>query len=195
MRPAIVALAALVITGCGDNTPPASRKAQKKSVEHVKIVQFYAAQPMIPRGTKGSLCYGVENAVKLQLDPPAEDVYPAVSRCIEISPDKRARKTTYTLTAYGKDGSKETKSAEVTAGAAPPRVYDLWVNAVDVRRGEAVKVCFKVENAQRVKAGPGTLDPAAHCLSHNPSKTTTYKITAFGGDNQIDSGTVTVKVH
>jgi hypothetical protein len=191
---ALFALFALLTLSCGDNAP-ASRKSERKPAERVKIVQFYAAEPMIPKGTKGNLCYGVENAVRLDLDPPAGDVYPAVSRCIEISPGKSGRKTTYTLTAYGKDGSKETKSAEVTAGAAPPRLYDLWVNAIEVGRGEAVKVCFKVENAQRVKASPGTLDPATHCLSDNPSKTTTYKITAFGGDNQIDSGTVTVKVH
>src|SRR6202040_1943173 len=97
--------------------PLASQKTATKSAGHVKIVQFYASEPTIPKGTKGNLCYGVENAVKLELDPPADDAYPAVSRCIEISP---RTKTTYTLTAYGKDGGKETKSAEVNAGAALP---------------------------------------------------------------------------
>jgi hypothetical protein len=64
-----------------------------------------------------------------------------------------------------------------------------------VHPGEAVKVCFKVENVRKVKASPGTLDPATNCVSDNPAKTTTYKITALVGDNQADSGTVTVKVH
>jgi hypothetical protein len=195
MRFVVIIFLALLLFACGDNAPRTPQKAETKPVEHVKIVQFYAAQPMIPKGMKGNLCYGVENAVRLELDPPAAEVYPAVSRCIEVSPDKSKRKTTFTLTAYGKDGSKETKTAEVTAGAAPPRLYDLSVNSVDIHRGEEVKVCFKVENAQRVKASPGTLDPAVNCVSDRPSKTTTYKITAFGGDRQVDSGTVTVKVH
>jgi hypothetical protein len=192
MRLALAVFFSFALFGCGGNAPQAPQIAEKKPVEHVKIVQFYAADPMIPRGAKGNLCYGVENAVKLELDPPADGVYPAMSRCIEISPPRR--KTTYTLTAYGADGGKETKSVDVTAGAPPPRLYDLWVNAIEVHPGEAVKLCFKVENVQKIKVSPGTLDPATNCVSDNPSKTTTYKITALGGDNQVDSGTVTVKV-
>jgi hypothetical protein len=188
-------LFALLISGCGTNERQAPPQAEKKPAEHVKIVLFYPVQKMIPRGARGRLCYGVENAVKLELDPPVDDVYPAVSRCFEISPAKNQRKTTYTLTAYGKDGSKETKSAEVTNGAPAPRLYDLWVNSIEVHRGEAVKVCFKVENAQRVKVSHGALEAGANCLTDNPTRNTTYKVTALGGDNQIDSGTVTVKVH
>ena len=193
MRPSAAAvLLTLATFGCGDKTPQATGVTEKKPVEHVKIVQFYAADRMIPKGAKGNLCYGVENAVKLALDPPADEVYPAVSRCIGISPNKR--KTTYTLTAWGADGAKEMKSVDVTAGAPPPRLYDLWANSIDVHPGEAVKVCFKVENVQKIRVKPGTLDPATNCISDHPSKTTTYKITAFGGDNEMDSGTVTVKV-
>jgi hypothetical protein len=175
-------LLTLATFGCRDKTPQA-----------VKIVQFYAVDRMIPTGTKGKLCYGVENAVKLKLDPPADEVYPAVSRCIEISPNQR--KTTYSLTAWGADGAKQTKSVEVTAGAPPPRLYDLRADSIDVRRGALVKVCFKVENAQKVKATPGKLDARTNCISDKPRKTTTYKITALGGDKEMDSGTVTVKVH
>lgn len=182
MRPAVAVLLTLATFGCGNKTPPA-----------VKIVKFYASDRMVPTGTKGKLCYSVENAVKLELDPPADEVYPAVSRCIEISPHQR--KTTYTLTAWGADGASQTKSVDVTAGAPPPRLYDLRAGSIDVRRGEPVRVCFKVENAQKVRATPGTLDAGENCIADKPSKTTTYKITALGGDNQIDTGTVTVKVH
>ena len=37
--------------------------------------------------------------------------------------------------------------------------------------------------------------PGTNCIADKPSKTTTYKITALGGDNEIDTGTVTIKVH
>ncbi len=146
---------------------------------------------MVPRGLTGKLCYGVENAAKVELNPPVETLWPSMARCFEITPGK---KTAYTLTATGEDGSKDTKTVEVTVGAAPPRLYDLWVNSINVHPGDDVTVCFKLENVKSVKAGPGKLDRTKNCLSDKPKKTTTYKITAYGGDNEIDSGTVTVKV-
>jgi hypothetical protein len=63
-----------------------------------------------------------------------------------------------------------------------------------VKRGRPVKVCFKVANAKSVKAKPGKLDRKTNCLIDYPKKTTTYRITALGGDHEEDSGTVTVSV-
>jgi hypothetical protein len=65
---------------------------------------------------------------------------------------------------------------------------------VSVKRGRAVKVCFKVQNATSVTAQPGKLDRKTNCLIDYPKKTTTYKITAHGGDHEQDTGTVTVSV-
>jgi hypothetical protein len=181
----------LVNFGCGSTTQP--KAAPKPApVEHAKIVQFYPTLATIPKGLTGKICYGVENTKKLELKPPDDDVYPALTRCFDISPKKT---TTYTLTAYGEDGVSDSKSIEVRVGAPPPRLYDLWVNSIDVGKGEEVRVCFKLENVTKVRVGPGKLDAATNCLTDRPSKTTVYKITALGGDNQMDSGTVTVKVH
>jgi hypothetical protein len=188
MRVLLAISVALLAVGCGSEAP---KSAVQKPPAHAKITQFYAPVTVIPKGLKGTLCYGVENASRVELQPAIEDVYPAVSRCIEIAPRTT---TTYTLTAYGEDGGKETKSVEVSPGAAPPRLYDLWVNSIDVRRGEDVKVCFKVENVRSVKVSAGKLENGTNCLDDRPTKTTIYKITALGGDNQVDTGTVTVKV-
>jgi hypothetical protein len=187
MRASIAITVALLAMSCGTESP---RPAENKRPPRVKITQFYG-DSLVPKGLKGNLCYGVENAKKVELTPASDLIYPAVSRCIEIAPETR---TTYTLTAYGEDGSKETKSIEVKAGAAPPRLYDLWANSVDVQRGEMVRICFKLENVRKVKVSPGTLESGTNCLSDKPAKTTTYKITAQGGDNEVDTGTVTVKV-
>jgi hypothetical protein len=86
------------------------------------------------------------------------------------------------------------KTVDVAVGAAPPRVYDLSVNSAEVHPGEQIVVCFKVDNAKSVKAGPGHFDKERNCISDQPKKTTVYKIAALGGDNQIDNGSVTVKV-
>jgi len=183
--------AALFLTACAKSSPTVTATGASKAVEHVKITQFYAAQPMLPKGVRGSLCYGVEHASKLEIAPPVDDVWPSPVRCIEIAPKQ---KTIYTLTAYGEDGSKDTKTAEVTVGAAPPRLYDLSVNSTQVHPGDQVTVCFKVQNVKEVKASPGKFDRSVNCIMDKPRKTTTYKIVAYGGDRQEDSGTVTVKV-
>ena len=188
MRVFLAIFLAFFAANCGSETP---KPAPKKQPGRVKITQFYAPVTLIPKGLKGTLCYGVENASRVELQPAVEQLYPAVARCIEIAPKT---KTTYTLTAYGEDGGKETKSVEVGAGAAPPRLYDLWVNSIEVHSGEDVKVCFKVENVTSVKVSAGKLESGKNCLDDKPQKTTTYKITALGGDNQVDTGTVTVKV-
>jgi hypothetical protein len=192
MRYFVVTLIALMGMGCGSApAPTAASTAPAPKAEPVKITQFYAPDKKIPKGLKGSLCYGVEHASKVELSPAVDDVWPSPTRCFEIAPKES---TKYTLTAYGEDGSKTSQSVDVTVGSAPPRLYDLSVNSTLVNKGDQVVVCFKVENATSVKASPGHLDAQANCVTDKPEKTTSYKIQALGSDRQIDSGTVTVKV-
>ena len=180
MRYRLAIVIAMLCAGCGSTAKTSAR-----------ITEFYAKDKKVPRGVKGNLCYGVEHASKLELTPAVEVLWPVPVRCFEISPQQN---TTYTVTAYGEDGSKDSKSVNVEVGPAPPRIYDLSASSALVRRGEKVVVCFKVSDATSVKAGPGRFDKKVNCIMDNPKKTTTYKITALGKDNQEDSGTVTVKV-
>jgi len=186
----LVSVAAALLAGCGSSAVP-SAPVTKQTVRKPKITQFYASPNAIPKGSKGSLCYGVEGATKLTLDPPVEEVWPALTRCLDIRPDKAVK---YTLTATSDDGQTDVRTLEVGTAAAPPRLYDLWVNALEVGAGEPVKVCFKTENAIDVEATPGRLYKESGCLTDYPKTTTTYRIAAVGGDNQRDRGSVTVRV-
>jgi hypothetical protein len=179
-RTFLVAMLALSLSGC--NSRPATP---------VRITQFRVNPTLIPKGIPGRLCYGVENAVKLELNPAVEDLLPAVERCIDIMPVESA---TWTLTAYGEDGSKVAKSLDVRVGNPAPRVSDLSATPTEIRRGSKVEVCFKVENASKVKVSQGRFDARTNCLTDSPRKTTTYKITALGTNREEDTGTVTVKV-
>lgn len=76
----------------------------------VKILAFYASPPSIHRGEKTLLCYGVGNARKVTLDPPVDDVWPASSRCMEVSPKAT---TTYKITATDENGKSVEQSAEI----------------------------------------------------------------------------------
>src|SRR4026208_1391470 len=62
----------------------------------LKILNFYANPGMVARGQKTLLCYGVVNAKTVRIEPLAERVWPAVSRCLEYT---ALRETAVTLTA------------------------------------------------------------------------------------------------
>jgi len=72
----------------------------------LKIQGFYAENGALARGDKTLLCYGVVHATTVKIDPPVGDVWPSLSRCIEIAPVKTTR---YKLTAGdGKDSVTQT---------------------------------------------------------------------------------------
>jgi hypothetical protein len=70
---------------------------------------FSADSGLLRRGQHTQLCYGVENAQTLKLEPPVAPVKPAYRNCLEIAPTKT---TTYTITAD--DGKGHTKSESLT---------------------------------------------------------------------------------
>ncbi len=78
--------------------------------KNVRILQFYARNREIAPGGKALLCYGVVNTQSVRLDPPVEKMWPAVSRCFEVTPDKSTR---YTLTAEGAKHTTVSQSVEI----------------------------------------------------------------------------------
>ena len=90
--------------------PVLARDPLAKYGNSVKILQFYAGRREIAPGGKAEVCYGVVNATAVRLDPPVERVWPAMSRCFEITP---AKSTRYTLTAEGADHTSISESIEI----------------------------------------------------------------------------------
>jgi hypothetical protein len=203
------ALLAIVIFSVACGRAGSSQRTEPPA----RITKLDAPDGKIPQGVTGKLCYGVENAVQVKLTPPDAYVWPSSGRCVEIQPQ---RDTVYTLTAFGAAGSWDSRSVSVKVIDPPPRLYDITVDAPGITRAEGpwrapgfsanwaempevlpgapVVVCFKTENTRSIKASPGRLDPDRNCLIDNPSKTTVYRIMALGRGNQMDSGTVTVRV-
>jgi hypothetical protein len=77
----------------------------------LKVLMLYASPPVLKRGDRGLLCYGVANAKVLKIEPDIESVSPSLSRCIEVKP---AATTTYKLTATDDQGREETRAVELT---------------------------------------------------------------------------------
>jgi hypothetical protein len=161
----------------------------------VKITQFYASPPVVPKGEKALLCYGVENAKAVWIEPAVEKLNPALTRCIEVTP---AKTTSYTLTAEDSKGATVRQKASIQVGGAKPRMYDISINSKAVKPGQQVSFCFKASNARSVSGAPGKFlmkgNPQRDCLIDAPRKTTTYEIAVSNEEGLTDSASITVEV-
>jgi hypothetical protein len=79
--------------------------------KRLEIQSFYAAPGHIRKGGSSQLCYGVANAKKVTLDPPAGAVWPSLTRCLDVSPQKT---TEYTLTIEDEKGNRKTETITLT---------------------------------------------------------------------------------
>ena len=189
-------LCALLTAACsgGDRKEPVASKAEP-SGPAVKITQFYANPPSIPRGEKALLCYGVESAASVRIEPPVEKLSPALARCFEVTPKEA---TTYKLIAEGRNGGTAEQSLTVDVGGARPVLFDLSVNAPSVKPGQLVSFCFQSRNAASVTGGPGKFQNggkvAKDCLVDQPAKSTTYEIVVSNAQGLTDRASMTVEV-
>ncbi|HET8546732.1 MAG TPA: hypothetical protein VFL57_01950 [Bryobacteraceae bacterium] len=167
-----------------------------------KILQFYASQPVIRRGERVLLCYGVANAKTVRIVPAVEDITPSFNRCIEARP---ARSAAYTLTATAADGKTVSASLKVAVDAhAPPAVADgegphiLYFRVKETRRdGERLlhALCFATRHSTEVRLDPPVLPPlttAIGCFWVAPENTTTYTIVARDAEGRSARKSLTV---
>jgi hypothetical protein len=193
-RTMLAAVALIVLSAsCGRQTPPERPKAA--APELVAITQFYTSASSVANGEKALLCYGVENARTVWLEPPRQELSAALSRCVEVAPEAT---TTYILTAEGSDGKSVSKTLTVPVGAARARIVNVNVSSLSVKPGELVNLCYSVENAKSVTIAPIApegLNKAKGCVSDQPRQSTTYVVTAIGGGGDRDQEKVTVTVH
>ncbi len=73
----------------------------------LKINEFYSSPGAVQKGSTATICYGVVGAKKLKLEPPVEEVWPALSHCLQVKPSKT---TEYKLTAEDAAGHSATES-------------------------------------------------------------------------------------
>ena len=76
---------AILLVSCS-NSGPQSDPKPAPSAPSARILQFYASASEIERGEPATLCYGVENARSVRLEPAVEKLTPALSRCFIVTP-------------------------------------------------------------------------------------------------------------
>ena len=147
---------------------PVTGVPQELATDKLKILMFYA--PQLPeRGRPFTICYGVLNAVRVELDPPLETIAPSISRCVEVTMQKAGR---VTLRAYDGAGRSVSESIEIPVRAPAPEILFVDVSPREIRRGDRFTICYGVRGAERVRVepGPGGLPASArHCATWFPA--------------------------
>jgi hypothetical protein len=188
-----VAAAAIVLTRCASPDKKAGAPAPPPE-EGARITQLYTTSAQVARGEKALVCYGVENAKTVWMEPPRQELSAALSRCVEVFP---TADTTYKLTAEGPDGKQVTRELKVGVGAPRVKIVNVNVSALEVKAGDLVSVCYTVEHAKAVTIEPiGFRGGAAGkgCATDQPRKSREYTISALGADGEKDQERVTVRV-
>ncbi len=153
----------------------------------VKILHFYSGTGEVVRGEHAVVCYGVQNARAVRLEPPVEAITPSINRCIAVEP---SRDTTYELLAAGADGTEVSASFTIRVVPPPPRILFVAINKLELRRGEPLSICYGVKNATAVRLDPigMRLQPSEKmCFQTYASASTTYTLTASSAEGKTDS--------
>jgi hypothetical protein len=187
----LAAIAGGILSGCS-NKPQPSPPSVAPTIPP-KITQFYATAPRLAPGEKELLCYGVEGASSVHLDPPPQELSAAMARCVEVNPKET---TTYKLTAEGAGGPAATQQLTVAMGAPRVHIVNIDVSALTVTDNKPVSICYKVQHATEVEIEPGHFRGGSKpegCTLVQPKSTTAYTITAVGADGDRDQEHVTIK--
>ena len=184
--------AAIMLTRCGGSEKKATGPAAAR--EEARITQLYTTSAQVARGERALVCYGVENATTVWIEPPRQELSAALSRCVEVFP---TADTTYRLTAEGPDRKAVTRELKVTVGSPRAKIVNVNVSALEVKAGDLVNLCYTVEHAKAVTIEPigfrgGNRDKG--CVSDQPRKSREYTISALGADGDKDEERVTVRV-
>ena len=205
MRRRLLVLACVLPLACGRKPEPAAPvPASGETASATRILQFYSAPNEIDPGGSASLCYGVENAARVFLDPPVETLSPSLTRCVPVAPKAT---TQYTLTAEGRNGERVRRTARVivsrSAPASPPavdpgrpRVVSFLAQQNDVPSGTSVMFCYEVADGEpRVMPEVAKLAGSRRgCFTVTAETTREYTLVAVGDNNIIDRKSVVLRV-
>ncbi len=195
MRPATLA-SLLLLAACSPDRP-AREPVKQATPKHAKILQLSAANNQVERGQSLTLCYGVEDATSVRLEPPEEVLGLSHSRCIAVSPKHN---TTYTAIAKGEDGEEVRQSFPVSVVTAAPSIpaSATLIRSFDVATGnpgQPLQLCYQTKGAVSLRLTPPvkSLEPSEspRCFPISITTKTTFLLTATGAAGNVDRMQVT----
>ena len=78
--------------------------------DRLTILNFAADQREVAPGGRVLICYGVNNAKRVRIEPGVEPIKPAIVHCLDVYPAKTTR---YTLTAEDDKGNHESAALTI----------------------------------------------------------------------------------
>jgi hypothetical protein len=87
----------------------ARKEVELNGGSQLRITMLYASAGEVHKGQPVQICYGVVNAKNISFDPPIENVWPSMNRCVDVPINKS---TTYTLNAD--DGAGHSDKAQIS---------------------------------------------------------------------------------
>jgi len=166
-----------------------NRKPPQPPVPPPKIGSFSVSPLAIPANGQAQLCYEVENADRVRIEPNVGERKPASKECVSVTAGETM---TYTLTAFATDGANT--SRQITLNVEPVQPQAEIVH-FEVRRQDGpagandvqFRLCYQVRNAAHAEIdnqGGSVFLDREHCQPVSPQQTTTYTLTATGGDGR-----------
>jgi hypothetical protein len=160
-----------------------------------KIAHFYAGAGVLTKGEHAVVCYGVRNVRSVRLDPPVEELKPALNRCFAVSPEKN---TAYTLYAETADGRTLSESFTLQVNPAKPWFSMVATSGKEIVRGEKWAICYSTDNAVSVRLEPlgRPLPPGKkQCFMLQPAQDMEVRLVAKGeGGDTIATPRIKVAV-
>ncbi len=199
----LACLSILLLASCSPAPPPEAKKVEPPPAN---ILQFYASPATIAKGDRSLLCYGVEGAASVRLEPPVEDIGPSRARCVEVKPEATRKYILFAKSAAGGEISKEIevaidpkmKKAAAPATAREGLILFFMASQAKVSKGMPVTLCYEVKGASAVTISPSpgqTLAPNGRmCFEARPEATTNYLLTAASASGGKDTESLRVTV-
>lgn len=197
MKSAWLTLALCLLASCANRASPDAKQTPPPPA--AKILQFYAGSSTVARGGQVLICYGVENATAVRLDPPIEQINPSFNRCFQYAP---ATTSEIKLIATGAGGSASSKTIQIAvAGVAPPPRGQLILFFVSssnsVIPGQQVTLCYETRNARSIRIEPSPMDrklSPKDCVTEQISQKTKFTLIAGGPNGEQDRESLQVDV-
>ncbi|HEX7332134.1 MAG TPA: hypothetical protein VF290_11590 [Pyrinomonadaceae bacterium] len=155
-----------------------------------KIASFSVSPSAIPANGQVQLCYEVENADSVRIDPNIGERKPASKECLSVTPTETL---TYTLTAFAADGQSTSRQITLNVEPAPPPQVEIVRFEVRRQNGPGgpadvqFRLCYELRNAAHAvidNNGGNVVLNRPNCQQITPQQTTTYTLSATGQDGR-----------
>jgi uncharacterized cupredoxin-like copper-binding protein len=181
---------ALKVTNTDGLSATATTSVSSATAAQVQISQFTANPTTVQSGQSSTLTWVVQNATSVTIQPNVGSVN-ANSGSTSVSPTAT---TTYTLTATGASGTVNQSVTIVVGSSTPAQIVRFEASPLTIAPGGQTTLSWATNGATSVSiSGVGTVTPNGS-TTVSPTQTTTYTLSAVGGNGQTITSPVTVTV-